>query len=93
MKGTIIKIGKLLSHRDGLYMYYPISIRLENRKVVLLHLIPSYSNYPGWSWLLEAGEKTVIDGIVLVEKYPKFVNKDYYPVLVSTPKQKQATLL
>lgn len=94
MKGTVIKIGELKWHKDKIYQYYPITIRLEDRRIVFLQLIPTYRNYNAWSFILETGVKTVLDNLQLVGNHQKFINKDAYPTLVSKPEIiKQGTLL
>jgi len=97
MKGTVIQIGQLTWHKDRIYEYYPVKIRLENRDIVFLQLVPQYSNFKNWSFILKTGVKTVLDNLQLVSSAPKFINKDYIPVIVSEPKKekiiKQGTLL
>jgi len=94
MKGVVIKIETIKQHKDNIYEYYPVTIRLENHKTAIVHVIPTYRNYAYWLPVLKSGVRTVLDNLQFVTGSKKFLDKDIIPHIVSKPIQiKQLQLL
>lgn len=85
MIGVVYNRSKLKKHKRG-YTYYELMIKsVPEREVYILHLVPQYSNFRGWSFLVDAQLPITLDGLETINE-GTFINKDIFPKVIEYPK-------